>query len=422
MNRALLTAVRTACYIAASLSTLSQIPVVQAGGDEKAVHITKNAELEQIRVQHQQILNAMNARDKDGKAADLDDPKMPSLLKAGWHLAGLWAAEYFDSNPRPSRRELDRIFDGFSPEPQGYKSKYGDFLEYRDYHFTGSAVRVGSDIYVVEGAYALDFPSTGTFMVVARDNNGHFRALWNVKDLAEKHYDSRDEIGRWMHLTRRAYYNGPLNVGMILPLPTATTGHVRFLVNAYQVADGSTQISQISIWEWDGMEANPLLIGLYQFALDKGGFHFDGKTIKIITKEEVSSFYTTSPDPEPRGSWTIRVKPDAILDMGRRFEKPELQWADELFSKIHKGDNVSDIADAKVTEYLKKRMKEVQSETLKRIPSWDPNWFSWGELRECKILHRGQRGAFELSLDEGLFHFDYILRNGKAYFINVSIT
>jgi hypothetical protein len=42
---------------------------------------------------------------------------------------------------------------------------------------------------------------TGTFMVVARGRGGQLHALWNVKDLAEKLYAQRDEIGRWMHLS-----------------------------------------------------------------------------------------------------------------------------------------------------------------------------------------------------------------------------
>jgi hypothetical protein len=126
-----------------------------------------NPAMEQIRARHQEVLDEMNARDKNGNAAPLDDPKIPDLLKKGWNLAGLWAAEYLESHPRPSGRELERIFEGFAAEPKGYKSKHGSFLEYRDYSFSGGAVAISPDIYVVHASYALDFPSTGTFMVVA---------------------------------------------------------------------------------------------------------------------------------------------------------------------------------------------------------------------------------------------------------------
>jgi hypothetical protein len=104
---------------------------------------------------------------------------------------------------------LERIFEDFAPRPRGVKSQYGDFLEYSESSVAGSAVRIAPSVYVVEASYGVDF-RTGTFMVVARNQLGHFEALWNIKDLAEKHYAQQDEIGRWMHLVRRAYDNGPL--------------------------------------------------------------------------------------------------------------------------------------------------------------------------------------------------------------------
>jgi hypothetical protein len=377
--------------------------------------------LEQLRIQHQAVLAEMSAKDKDGKAADLDDPKMPGLLKRGWSLAGMWAAEYFESHSRPSNRDLEKIFDDFAPEPKGYKSKYGDFLEYQDYRLMGNAVRIGSDVYVVTASYVLNFPSTGTFMIVARNREGRFQALWNIKDIAEKHYAQKDELGRWMHLTRKAYYNGPLNVGTIIPLPVASSGHLRFLVDAFQSAHGSMQLSQLSIWEWNGIEAKLLLIGLYQNALDYGGLKFHGDLLRILTKEETATFFTTSPDPEPRGIWTIRIDAKGVQDLGHRFVKTEIQWADELFSKISKGKDTINIADARVAATIRTRMQEIQKQMQDEHPSMDLSSFFWGELWKCKILRRGQSGAFELTMDEGKVRLRYNSRNGKPYFTDVRI-
>jgi hypothetical protein len=182
--------------------------------------------LDQLRAEHQHVLDALNAKNLEGRVLDLDDPGVPELLKKGWALAGAWAAAYFENYPTPSKRELEHIFDGFAPEPRGVKSEYGVFLEYHDHNFSGSAVRIGDAIYVVEASYFSN-NSTGTFMVVARNHDGHFQALWNIKDLAEKHHAQRDEIGRWVRLVRRAYYNGPLNVDKILPLSPALSGRVK---------------------------------------------------------------------------------------------------------------------------------------------------------------------------------------------------
>jgi hypothetical protein len=370
--------------------------------------------LDQLRAEHQHVLDALNAKNSEGRVLDLDDPGVPELLKKGWGLAGAWAAAYFENYPTPSKRELEHIFDSFAPEPRGVKSEYGDFREYHDHNFSGSAVRIGDAIYVVEASYFSN-NSTGTFMVVARNHDGHFQALWNIKDLAEKHHAQRDEIGRWVHLVRRAYYNGPLNVDKILPLSPAANGHARFLVNAYQSADGGTILAQMSVWEWDGAEAKPMLMKLYQYAADFGGFSFDGRTVRVSTKEELGTIFSCGMCPEPRGVWAVRITPDGIHDLGHRFLTPEIQWADELLSKIEKGEDTTNLAEAKVVAALEAKTEDLESDSSRQRK------FSWGMLGQCRILRRGQRGAFELALDEGRLRLSYVLRNGRCYFTHVLI-
>jgi hypothetical protein len=406
----------TVCRIAACLALLPAMLSAQSVS-EAGNQASRNLQeiFERLKMQHKEVLDAMNAREKDGEAAPLDDPKMPSLLKKGWVLAGEWASAYFESHSQPSEQDLARLFDGFAQEPKGYKSKYGNFLEYRDYRFSGNAVQIGSDIYVVCASYFLGFPPTGTFLVVARNRNGHFQALWNIKDIAEEHYALKDEIGRWMHLTRAAYYNGPLEVSKIMLLPNAANGHVRFIVDACQSAHGSMVTKQLSIWEWDGTDARLLLIGLYYNTLGYGGFQFDGRTLNIITKEQAATFYTASANPEPRGTWSIKIEPDCVQDLGRRFEKPELQWADDLFAKISKGEDVSGSANTVTVEALKTRIQEkIKDNATLGIKS-----FTWGDLWQCRILRRGRKGVFELKMEEGLFRLSYTLRNGKPYFTDV---
>src|SRR5579864_8529810 len=230
--------------------------------------------MDQFRIAHLGVLHALNIKDANGKPMELDDPRVPELLKRGWGLAGAYAAQYLEYNPRPSKRDLDWIFAGFPSSLDASGSGYS---------FQGSVVQIGPSTYVVEARYAIDFP-TGTFMVVARDREGHFQELWNIKDLAAQHYAQRDEIGRWMHLVGRAYYNGPLAARKVLRLPPAANGHLRFLVDAYQGADGGTTLNQLSIWEWDGIGAKPLLVELYENTWDSKGFHFDGRTLRIDRK------------------------------------------------------------------------------------------------------------------------------------------
>jgi hypothetical protein len=385
---------------------------------------TPTTDLRELRAEHQRVLDELNSADSRGRHLELDDERVPTLLKKGWDLAGTWAAAYLEAHPAPSKSDLAHIFQGFAPEPRGVKSQYGDFLEYPDYPFTGDAVRIAPSVYVVEARYFRD-TVTGTFMVVARGQDGHFQALWNIKDLAEKHYAERDEIGRWVHLVRRAYYNGPLNVNNIFRIYPAANGHARFAVDAYQSADGGTILGQLSIWEWDGTEARPLLIKLHQYAADYANFHFDGKMFRIVTKEEegLRSFFSCGMCPEPRGVWTVRVTRTGVQDLGHRFLQPEYQWADELLSKVQDGEDISNLAEKGVAEAVKARIEERKAkiDAESRDSSEDTHFF-WGMLDRIRVLRRGPEGAFELDLDEAQFRFSYVRHNGKPYFRRVVVS
>jgi len=333
---------------------------------------------------------------------------------------GAWAAEYFETHHAPSPKDLERVFDGFAPDPHGVKSSDGNFLEYHDYNFSGSTVKIGPAIYVAQGCYWMDNSTCG-FLVVARARNGHFQALWNIKDLAEKHFAQRDEIGRWVFLVRLAYYNGPLAIKEVLPLPPAANGHARFLVDAYQSAEGGTAPAQLSIWEWDGAEAKPLLVKAYQYARDYRSFHFDGRTIRIATKEELQILHACGMCPEPRAVWTIRITPDGVRDLGRWFQDPEIEWADELLARIDKGKETNDLAAASVVTAVKNYIKKELAEDAVRESSLGKD-FTWGMLEGCRIVSRGRQGAFVVSVDVGQLRFSYVMRMGKPYFTKVQIT
>jgi len=376
--------------------------------------------LEQIRVQHQHILDQLNQRDGRGNVMELDDPRIPALVKKGWDLAGAWAAEYLEIHPRSSEGELKAIFDDFAPKPRGSKSKYGDFLEYTDYSFEGSAVRVGPSTYVAEASYGVDF-RTGTFMVVARNARGRFHALWNIKDLAEKHYAQRDEIGRWMHLVRRAYYNGPLSVEKVLRVFPTANGHARFLVDAYQGADGGTTLAQLSIWEWDGGKARPLLVDVYHYVSDFRRFRFDGRTLQISTKDGTEILFSCGQCALPEGFWRVRITPRGVRNLGHRLLQPEIRWADQLLSKITRGERTAAFAAAKVVTALKALMHERPAKAGRGMKRAGTMEFWFGMLERVRILRRGRRGSFVLVGGEATLRFSYVLRHGRPYFTRVKV-
>lgn len=374
-------------------------------------------QVEHLKSEHQQVLDQLNTTGEKGGPLKLDDKKVPGLLKRGWTLAGQWAAAYLNNNPGPTPKQLKEMFVGFAPKPEGVKSQYGDFLEYHVYCFEGSVVRVAPTVYVAQARYWKD-SSTGTFFVLARDGGGQFHASWSIKDIADDHYPEGDEIGRWAHLTRRAYYNGPLDVETILPLAKASNGHPRFLVDAYQSADGGTALAQLSAWEWTGTEAKPLLIKIYQYAWDYRSFHLKGNTLQIGTKEETQAFFSCGMCPEPKGIWTLRFTPDGVNDLGHKFLHPELQWTDELLSKINKGTDVTDIAHPGVVKAIRSAMQEIQLGRQPSAESEKDHLFYWGMFGGFRRINPG---AFQLSFDDAKMTFNYILRNGKPFFTKVVI-
>jgi hypothetical protein len=54
---------------------------------------------EQFQVEHQRVLDEMNVKGAKGEPMELDDPRIPALLRKGWDLAGAWAAAYLDAHP-----------------------------------------------------------------------------------------------------------------------------------------------------------------------------------------------------------------------------------------------------------------------------------------------------------------------------------
>jgi len=87
---------------------------------------------------------------------------------------------------------------------------------------------------------------------------------------------------------------------------------------------------------------------------------------------------------------------DGVRDLGHRFLKPEIQWADELLSNIEQGEDTTNLAEAKVVAALKARIEEVQAD------DWALNLaqkeeFTCGIPGQRRILRRGS--VESLSLD-----------------------
>ena len=347
----------------------------------------------------------MNVPGDHGKPLQLSDARMPSLLTEGWKLAGEWAAAWLDLHPAPSSKDLESLFVDFTPPPS-YPEVF-DPNQPEVYAMEGSGTRIATDVYVVRAVYEnYTAVATSAFFVVARDADGHFRPMWSIKPLAERHYQSRDEIGLWAFVGSCAYYCGPLVVHEILPLPPAEKGQPRFAIDSFQATNGNTLMKQLSVWQWSGAEAENLLIQSYQLYIDEDrDIQLVGNLLSVPTKETTSSFSSFGCCAEPRGIWIIRISPGKVEDLGHRFLQPQIGWADRLLAASRANSpTAASLAAPTVLAYL-------------RHTEFDANM-----IDQCNVLSNGKRGAFEISFGEGTkLWFAYRLRNGQPYFTGIRV-
>jgi hypothetical protein len=353
---------------------------------------------------NRRVLERMNAPDNQGKPPQLGDAQMKPLLAEGWKLAGEWAAGWLDCHPDPSARDLENLFVDFTPppHPEVYDPKQSELFA-----MEGSATRIATDLYVVTAVYE-NYTATAiaTFFVVARGADGHFRPKWSIKPLAEQHHHSKDEIGLWAFLGSCAYYCGPLVVDKVVVLPPSEKGQPRFAIDAFQATNGNTLMKQLGIWQWNGAEAENLIIRSYQLYIDEDrDIQLVGNLLTIPTKEVTRSFSSFGCCAEPRGIWVLRVTPIKVQDLGHRFLQPQIEWADRLLAASRaKSPAAERLAAPSVLAYL--RHTEVDALIVD----------------QCHVLSHGRKGAFEISFGEGTkLWFAYRLRNGQPYFTDIRV-
>jgi hypothetical protein len=355
---------------------------------------------------HRAVMVRMNTPDAGGKLRPLDDAQIRPALAQGWKLAGEWAGAWFDLHPEPSAKDLDNLYVDFTPPPRD-PDVYDPNLP-NLYAMAGSATRIATNVYVVRAAYeeSQSANATSTFFVVSRDANGRYLPMWSIKPLAERHYRKRDEIGLWAFLDSCAYYCGPPVVQEVIPLPPSEKGQPRFAIDAFQATNGNTLMKQLSVWQWNGAEAENLVVRSYKLYIDEDrAIQLVGDLLSVPTKEETRSFSSYGCCAEPRGMWILRINPDKVRDLGHRFLQPQIQWADRLLASIGPRSSVAEgLASPSVIAYLRHTRFDADS------------------IDECHVLSSGKKGAFEISFGVGTkLWFAYELRNGQPYFTRIRV-
>jgi hypothetical protein len=289
-----------------------------------------------IRAEYHKVRHYFSA---DKTWRNVPKEEISEVFRRLWTLVGAWTVTYLEETPHVTADDV---------------TKKIEELRSVNAH-TIQLVNEPQPTYVISADFSVDdFPVNGTFFIVTCSTDiPHCQVAWHIKDLAQTHYASGDEIGYWAYFSFPFIgYGGGALIGYVSELPPSKAGNPRFYIEAIAAAHGGTQSCQLSIWEWNGREARPLLIQNYQSTGDSGEVEFDGEFLKVPTKEQFKTTFTCGTCLTPRAIWTIRVTPDEIKDIGREYDVPELNIADELWARLLKSENADEIASPQVIEPL----------------------------------------------------------------------
>ena len=321
-------------------------------------------------------------------------PASSSTLNRAWTIAGEWTALYLNAHPKALASDIA----GAIEELDRSVPRDGD------YHLTANAIRLG-DAWAVSASYA----RAGTFFVVAPEADRKFAVRWSIKKAA-----SNDEMRAWTSNTF-SWGDGPL-VGRVGHLATSRSGKARFYVEAHAAAlAGGTFRHQISVWEWDGHEAAPLLIQSYAASFDTPPITVADGSITVHAKGEYKSLSTCGACPEPEIVWLILVRPDAVTKTSPAFADRELKAFDDLWDSIIHHRPTQNIASPAVAAELRRLAACLSSSEPDRSRLL-------GMLMNHTVTKAGSRRVLELSTDNlpgGPIRFDIVQRNGGLYFENV---
>lgn len=309
------------------------------------------SERDTLRAEYYRARTSLVALDPGAK----DSPGFGIALEHVWTAVANWTARFLNEHPGASAAQVAQDVERLDPEPPCVRT---DERCDEGYHLTATAVRLNAPG-PAAFAVAANYPDGGTFFVIVRGNDGHFRAAWNVKELARRHYQSRDEIGYWAW-TGRGWGDGPLR-GTVGSLPSSASGRARFFIDAAAAAAaGGTYRNQFSIWEWSGSEARPLFIEAYQVSLDTGPVMIKDGLVSIPTKGTYKSFLTCGACPEPHVLRRLRLASDGVRDLGRSDAEPEVRCVDELWDRLIHGRPARGLATTEVLAALAPIVEEVK--------------------------------------------------------------
>jgi hypothetical protein len=296
--------------------------------------------------------------------------------------------------------------------------------------FEPSAVRLGTGrgaaaVVAIDAGF-----SGGTFFVVSAGQIDRSAAAWSIRNLAEKNFARHNDLGAWAFLVA-GVHDGPLGA-RVLPLPDARSGCPRFLIDAVtHPSMGLDMPGQVSVWEWTGSQAKPEFIQSYWTTVEVGGLERHGDLLRVPTKELTKTFYSCGSCDDPKGTWTLRLTPDGVSDLGHAYDEPLLGAADELLARVARREDASALAAARVVARLTSFVRELRQDRAQEAAQLrrqggaqesepasappDPYDGVRSMLGPWKVSARGNRRVLDLATDDWHLRLTFEKR-GTAYY------
>jgi hypothetical protein len=327
-----------------------------------------------------------------------------------WTLVERWTTGYLDARPGATGSMVAADLAGLAAKRQA---------------FTPSAVRLaGKDGDAAAVVVSVEGNPAGTFFVVARNAAGRFAVAWSIRPVAEKNAPAGNELGEWAW-TMPAAHTGPLG-GRVSPLPPARSGRARFLIQAIAHAGlGLVVPRQIGVWEWTGSEAVPELVKDYPTTDYRLDVALAGDLLRIPTTEITRIFYSCGSCDDPEGTWTLRVTPDGVTDLGHTFKEPLLQAADDLVDRLARGQDASSLAAPAVVARLEDLIGELREDVHPRAAERDAAGPDPEEglrgLMTWQVRTSGAHRVLDISNEAMHLLLTFEKRGGTDYAIGVEV-
>jgi hypothetical protein len=120
------------------------------------------------------------------------------------------------------------------------------------------------------------------------------------------------------------------------------------------------QTGQLSIWQWDGHTATPLLIKHYQWVpiADSSTVAFDGSYLRLDVMTEYQNFETWPIAARRKAQWLIDIQPFGIEDAGTVAVLWELDLLDKFLGQMKDKADISSLASPQVAAVMSPLLTE----------------------------------------------------------------